>query len=53
MKRFTNFYVKSCTAFVLVALCFQVTFVVLDLTGHEKTAKSLSSYFMKKLDSRL
>jgi len=40
-------------AFVIVALCFQVIFIVLDLTGHENKAKSLSSYFIKKLDSRL
>lgn len=48
--RIQELFLKAITAFVVLAVATQISFVVLDLSGYESVAKSINTWFVHTFD---
>ena len=48
--RIQELFLKAITAFVVLAVAIQISFVALDLTGFESVAKSINTWFVHNFD---
>lgn len=49
--RIQDFFLKAITALVVIAVAIQISFVALDLTGFERVAKSINTWFIHNFDN--